>query len=214
MTARNDLVGQRFTHLEVISDGGRDIKQNVMWLCRCDCGKEVLAHAYDLKGGKIISCKCAIKTPTKHGKSQRVAGKRSAIYSIWASIVNRCTNSHDQNYAHYGGRGITIDPSWRKFEQFYAEMGEPPFPKASIDRQDNDRGYSKDNCRWVTQKEQSRNTRRNVRIEVEGEVKILADWLVDLGVTLGQVHYLMRKKGCTHAEVINSYAQERRLGQS
>ena len=74
-------------------------------------------------------------------------------------MVQRCTNPKAKDWANYGGRGIIIDPDWMKFDSFYRDMGDPP-RGLTLDRQDNDAGYCKANCRWATRSEQARNQRR------------------------------------------------------
>lgn len=98
----------------------------------------------------------------KHGK------KHSRIYSIWCGIVARCCNEKAPAFPNYGGRGITLCDRWGDFGRFYADMGDPPAGH-SIERQDNDAGYSPDNCRWATRVEQARNKRNNRRVTVDGE---------------------------------------------
>lgn len=82
-------------------------------------------------------------------------------YLVWNSMKNRCLNPNSQFYKHYGGRGIVVCDEWLKFENFYADMGDAP-RKYTLDRIDNDGNYEPKNCRWATQTEQLRNTRRNV----------------------------------------------------
>lgn len=89
----------------------------------------------------------------KHGKA------RSKIYDRWSAIKKRCCNENSINYSSYGGRGIKICERWKNsFENFYSDMGDPPFSKAEIDRIDNDGDYEPGNCRWVTRAENTRNS--------------------------------------------------------
>lgn len=81
------------------------------------------------------------------------------IYQIWASMIQRCTNSKDKDYKDYGARGITVCKEWLKFEAFFSDMGHRPEGR-SLDRRENDKGYSKDNCRWATAVEQANNRRK------------------------------------------------------
>jgi hypothetical protein len=90
------------------------------------------------------------------------------LYQTWIGIKGRCTNPNYRQWNDYGGRGITMCERWKDFRAFAADMGERP-PGHSIDRIDNDKGYSPENCRWATRKEQQRNQRRAVFVEVEGK---------------------------------------------
>jgi hypothetical protein len=90
-------------------------------------------------------------------------------YESWRGMKSRCNNPNRKDYEHYGERGITYDPRWEDFENFYADMGDKPGPEYSLDRYpDNDGNYCKDNCRWATQTEQKGNRRNCVYVTVEG----------------------------------------------
>jgi hypothetical protein len=86
-------------------------------------------------------------------------GAKSLTYKTWVGMCGRCTNPGHSRFADYGGRGITVDPRWFDFSNFLADMGEKPSPELSLDRVDNDQGYSPSNCRWVTRSEQALNRR-------------------------------------------------------
>lgn len=94
---------------------------------------------------------------------------RTRVYRIWSAINRRCSNPNADDYARYGGRGITVCERWVKsFEAFYADMGEPP-AGMQIDRIDNGKGYEPGNCRWVTSSANNRNRRDSVYVEFRGE---------------------------------------------
>lgn len=97
-------------------------------------------------------------------------------------MKGRCLNSKNYNYKNYGGRGITVCKRWMKFNNFLADMGERP-DGMSIDRVDNNRGYSKDNCRWATRKEQCRNKRNSHLITFRNKTMILSEWAKEIGTT-------------------------------
>lgn len=158
-----DLTGQRFGRLTVIERHGSDRHGLATWRCLCDCGNEHICRGRVLRLGKTISCGCVNqelrkKRTTKHDK------RRTRIYGVWTSMKNRCYNPKSNRYHRYGARGITVCDEWREnFQAFYdwamtngydenASKG-----KCTIDRIDNDKGYSPDNCRWVDMKEQSKN---------------------------------------------------------
>lgn len=77
-------------------------------------------------------------------------------HSCWKSMKSRCNNSNHPKYKYYGGRGISYDPRWEKFEEFLKDMGECP-EGMTLERNHNDKGYSKENCSWETQQTQNRN---------------------------------------------------------
>jgi hypothetical protein len=92
-------------------------------------------------------------------------------------MLTRCYNPNDSNFHKYGARGITVCERWRaSFHNFFEDMGPRPSPRHSIDRKDNAKGYSPDNCQWATPEEQLRNRRSCVRYEMDGESHILTDW--------------------------------------
>lgn len=96
-------------------------------------------------------------------------------YRTWYHMKHRCDNPNNSQYKDYGGRGITYDPSWKTFSGFIADMGDKPIG-TSIDRINNNLGYSKENCRWATRKQQQRNTRSNRHITYKGETRCLSEW--------------------------------------
>lgn len=91
------------------------------------------------------------------------------LYTVWQSMRDRCRNPNNRQWNRYGGRGIDICPQWDDFRTFVSDMGERP-PGTSLDRIDNEKGYSPDNCRWATRKEQQRNQSRAVYVTIDGEV--------------------------------------------
>lgn len=99
---------------------------------------------------------------TYHPRGQLVHGfaaQEHPLYNTWATMLARCYNPECAHYHNYGGRGISIDPTWHHFANFANDMGPKPDLKLSIERINNDKGYSKRNCKWGTRTEQSWNRR-------------------------------------------------------
>ena len=190
-----DLSGQRFDRLTVILKHPSNVKNgHVRWECLCDpkyggCGNITIVNVSHLKNGHVRSCGCFRKeNKTTHGFSD------SPEYGIWNAIKKRCYNPNNQYYSNYGGRGITMSDEWKEsFEAFYRDMGPRPSHKHTIDRRENDKGYSKDNCRWATRIEQNNNRKNNIYYEFDGERKTLGEWCSELDLNYDAVYYRLQK---------------------
>lgn len=149
------------------------------WLCLCDCGTEVVVTGTHLRQGRVVSCGCynrdRIAAPRTHGMSN------SRAYIAWRSMHQRCRDPNRDSYPLYGARGIRVCERWAQFENFLADMGEPP-KGTSLDRKDSEGHYEPKNCRWATAKEQSRNRRWAKLITVRGQTRPLAEWCELTGV--------------------------------
>ena len=158
-----DLTGHKINRLTVLKRVENDINNNTRWLCRCDCGNEVIVIGDNLRRGTTKSCGCynretLSKARYKHGHSD----PSNKTYNSWRAMIQRCDNPKNNRFFAYGGRGIRVCQEWYKFENFLADMGERPNGK-SIDRIDVDLDYCKSNCKWSTPKEQANNRRNSKR---------------------------------------------------
>ena len=106
----------------------------------------------------------------------------------------RCYNTNCDAYPNYGGRGITMCDRWRKdFAAFYADMGPRPSPKLTIERKNNNHGYSPENCIWATRNVQANNTRVTPRIAVDAETMTAIEWSTKTGTPARLIHERLRK---------------------
>lgn len=169
-----EIIGDRFPQTRVI-DGATD------WFvpCRCKCGFYRAIRIHMLLNNHTKSCGCR---PNKHNLIHGEAGRetRTHLYTTWHGMKERCSNPKRPYYERYGGRGISVCKEWEKFEPFRDWAQKNGYsPKLQIDRIDNDGNYSPENCRWVTQSENKRNTSQNLNITAFGETKCLTDWIAD-----------------------------------
>lgn len=166
----------RLLVLEVFSEG-KSRRARV----RCDCGAEKTVYCGHLRSGATTSCGCAwVDAVATHGAT-RGGRKPPPEYLVWKTMRARCENPRDPGFPRYGGRGIKVCSRWSDYAAFIADMGPRPSPRHSIDRIDNDRGYEPGNCRWATPAEQSRNTSRNIWVEIDGERLVLKDACARVG---------------------------------
>lgn len=173
-----DLSGRTFARLTALTL----VQQNnrTAWLCRCECGNELVVRTTYLTSGHTRSCGCLqVEACTTHGMAP--FRKRSLGYRTWNAMLQRCTNQNHAAYAAYGGAGIMVCDRWLSYENFLSDMGQRP-AGATIDRIDNAKGYSPDNCRWATQKQQQRNKGTNRTVEFKGQTKCLSEWAEEYGL--------------------------------
>jgi hypothetical protein len=157
MAKFKDLTGAKFDRWTVIERTENKGKR-IMWLCKCECGTESTVRGDHLNGGYSKSCGCLrTESHTKHGHSS--ATHISSEYSSWHNMVTRCTNNSHASFNDYAGRGITVCEKWKTFENFLEDMGNKPSDEYSIERIDNNKGYSPANCVWSDRITQQRNQR-------------------------------------------------------
>lgn len=151
----------QYNELTYLEEAGVNKHNKKLWRCKCICGKETVVIASEVRSGHTKSCGC-LKGFTTHGLS------KTREYQSWADMKTRCTNKNHKSYPYYGGRGITFQDSWKDFINFYQDMGSCP-PSFTIERIDNNLGYTKDNCIWASRADQNRNMSRCLKYRGDKE---------------------------------------------
>jgi len=184
-------IGTRYGRLTVVGapfkpEGARDY----FVACACDCGERKAVRPSDLRSGDTRSCGCLRKeTAGRMNLTHGHSGKnQTPAYRSWASMVRRCTYPSDIGYQNYGGRGISICQKWRTFEGFHEDMGDPPVPGLSLERNDVNGDYCKANCRWASKLEQANNTRTNRLLTLQGRTQTVAQWGRETGMRPSTIH--------------------------
>lgn len=142
------------------------------YLCRCKCGYEAKIITSSLTCGQSKSClSCSKKTHSQCG---------TRLYNIWKGIKSRCFIPKSTSYKNYGARGITICNEWLKYEAFHKwAINNGYSDELVIDRRNNNQNYTPQNCRWITNQENSKNTSRTHLETAFEETKCFEDWIRD-----------------------------------
>lgn len=181
----NNLIGKKFNKLTIIKYMGKD-KWGHRWLCLCECGNQKEISENNIKTGQVKSCGC-LKNKIKHGHTAN--GKQSKTYMAWKHMKHRCYNKNNPKYKDYGGRGITVCGRWldkeNGFLNFLKDIGKIPEGK-ELDRINNNKlkdGYSPENCKLSTRKQQCRNMRNNHLIPFNGKKLTASEWSEITGIS-------------------------------
>lgn len=177
-----DLTGRRFGRLVVVERGANRKNGSARWVCKCDCGRITVVNAYHLKSGHTTSCGCFHNENAAFIMEKHLMCN-TRIYQIWAGIKKRTTHTSCKDSKYYVKKGVDICEAWNEFEVFYQWAIENGYDdNLTIDRIDGSRGYSPENCRWVTQKVQCNNKSNNHFIEFQGEKRTVSQWAEKLGI--------------------------------
>lgn len=181
-TRPTDIRGMRFGRLVAIEPIESRGRGRVVWRCVCDCGNEACVLNYNLLGNHTLSCGCLRKErQSEANKTHGMSNYR--LYRTWAHMKERCLNKNVGNYSDYGGRGITICEEWKDFSKFSEwAMSSGYSDKLTIERIDNNKGYSPDNCRWITLFDQASNKRSNHLVTINGKTDTVTNWARRFGM--------------------------------
>lgn len=187
--------GDRYGRLVITSVNREGKRRDWAVTCLCDCGQIKHTHARNLLEKGTRSCGCLLRDSTgsrfrKHGHSTNF--RASDTYVCWQNMRARCEKPQNAAYARYGGRGITVCDRWRIFQNFLADMGERP-AGLTLERKNNDLGYSPENCCWSTRKQQQGNRCNSIQVTALGKTQCLAHWADELGINRGTLNTRIKR---------------------
>lgn len=125
------------------------------------------------------------------------------LYHVWQSMKDRCNNPNNQRFQRYGKRGITYQHSWKYFEEFHRDMANTYQMGLALDRRDNDKCYTKENCRWVTTTENNRNKSNTIRLSYDGRSYTMKELSEAFNIGYGTVRKRYRI-GWTAAQIVET----------
>lgn len=207
MSYKIDLKGKSFNRLTVIEYVGQSGRRRTMWLCKCDCGKEVIVDGAKLKSGHTKSCGC-YNRELIGDLNKKTGCSKSKLYYTYRNMLNRCYKSNGSSHKYYADRNITVCPEWRDkengFDSFWKWALSHGYKEGlSIDRIDNNKGYSPDNCRWVDSITQANNKRNNHYIKINGEIDTVGNMARKYNVNYWNLlHYSKGGKNCKYPNLI------------
>lgn len=185
-----DLTGLKVGRLTVVRFISVE-KGHAFWLCSCECGKHKVIMGASLihKKHPTQSCGC-INAEVTRERSVTHGMTGNQTYMSWQGMKLRCLNLNHPCSKEHGRRGVTICPQWiESFETFLKDVGERPSKHHTIERIDNNGNYEPGNVKWATKKEQGRNRRTNVLVEINGVKKCIAEWAEILGIDRGVLRF-------------------------
>lgn len=206
MASRRDITGQAFGRLTAIHPAP-PLNGASRWLFKCECGTEKVVRTYSVTSGVIRSCGCLHNERCKTGLNRRRhgdagKGRVTRLHNLWRGIIKRCADNFPDPNRVYRARGITVCPEWRDYSTFKAwAIASGYADDLTIDRIDNDKGYSPENCRWATRTEQARNRRTTRLITIDGRSQALAAWLAETD-TKSWTFYGRLKRGASERQAL------------
>lgn len=213
-SVRKPAIGERHGQLLVIAEAPDRVhpKGNVKRYVtvQCQCGGIVVRGLNDLRSGHTATCGNGLYHKHRWHKHGMLG---TPTHSTWRAMHGRC-HQNSPSKCYYYDRGLGVCPEWTGpdgFKQFYADMGERPTGHM-LDRIDNEKGYSPDNCRWVTPKQSSANRRITVFVDHDGEQLVLAEAARRIGAAPAQISTTVRYHSITHQEAFNRVAARRVKG--
>ena len=208
-----DLTGLRVNRLTVIRPTNERRNKSVVWEVVCDCGKHTKVAASNLTSKRPTqSCGCYHIDNVKNRST--IHGMRNTPeYAVWRTMKARCLNPKHKSFKNYGARGITIQKDWiNDFSQFLSDVGRRPSSEHTLERIDNNEGYTKSNCTWKTLKEQARNRRSTVFWRLGDDTFCIAEWAEKLGILPETLHTRVNRLGWSIEKALTTPVRKHRNG--
>lgn len=210
MGQKVEMIGKRFGRLVVLAEDKRNRNGVIFYKCFCDCGKEKVINGVSLRSGATKSCGCY----NREIISKPNADYKTKLYYIHRGIKRRCSSPGEKAYRNYGGRGIKLCDEWLSFANFKEWAYSNGYKEGLwIERIDNEKGYSPDNCRWATPKEQGNNKRTNVLITIVGVTKTASEWADYSGIKVATI-YRRLELGWQGKDIIKPIDKSRSHGEA
>lgn len=206
---RKDITGEYFGRLKVLFYHKTPHKA-AYWLCECACGNFKVVRGSNLRSGNTTSCGCNSCIVPTHGMVN------TRLYKIWDDMKYRCKSECSPDALYYKHKGITVCDEWvNSFETFYAwAMNSGYSDDLTIDRIDGTKGYSPDNCRWVTRKQQSNNISSNRILTIDGISHNVSEWAEIVGINRNTLNNRLRsgwnEKSAVFTPVDTRYSNKRK----
>lgn len=195
-----DITGRKFGRLTVIRYLPVEERPNKTkaWLCKCDCGNEIITSTGKLTSNHTRSCGClCVDFARNINLKYKHVSKR--LYSVYKGMLSRCYDKKHREYHNYGGRGILVCDEWKSDYDTFAEWAlktgydeKAKYGQCTLDREDVNKPYSPDNCRWITNQAQQNNRRDCIYATYNGETHTCMEWSKLLGMTYNKVHYHLK----------------------
>lgn len=202
MIDMKNLVGLKFGRLLVVErHGSRKYKNcsRALWKCKCECGNTCLVETKNLTTGNTRSCGCLYKEVNKISKYKKhgYCSEKHPLYLVWKSIKQRCNNPKNHEYNVYGGKGIKICDNWERNPDEFIKWALSNGYKCGleIDRIDNNKGYSEDNCQFITKSENVKKKDSTLFITVDGITKTASEWNNVIGYSHSSIQRIYKRKG-------------------
>jgi len=200
-----DLTDQVFGRLLVVSHAGTGSSRKALWYCRCECGNTLTVRSGSLVNGNTNSCGC-LKVEILAELHKTHGLRYEPEYAVWLNMKDRCNNPNNNAWMYYGGRGIKLCQEWNdSFVAFYNDMGSRP-KKHQIDRIDSNKGYYKENCRWVIKIINDQNKRNSKFWFIDGvRYNSLSHAADHFGVGICTIKSWCEGQSSTHKGKVYSY---------